>query len=101
MGVGGWGGGGLTEKLKKVSVSKINLRVFPYKYRLLSTKIENDFLCMDQIIWLVVQIIYLFNWRNWRKMILPATDGKNFFDRVYFKIMLLFSLLFNLKSYYF
>ena len=52
-------------------------------------------------IWLVVQIIFLLNvGHNLLKMILPATDGKTF-SRVCFNIMLLFFLVFNLKSYYF
>ena len=61
---------------------------------------------MVQIIWLVVQIMSFFNVRrNWLKlgmgMISPALDGNTFFSRVCFKIMLLFLLMFNLKSYYF
>ena len=68
---------------------------------LFSAKMENDFLCMVLIIWLVVQIICLLNVaRNWLKMILPATDGKTF-SHVYFNIMLLFFLFFNSESYYF
>ena len=67
---------------------------------LFSAKMENDFLCMVLIIWLVVQIVCLLNvGRNWLKMILPATDGKTF-SRIYFNIMLLFFLLFNSESYY-
>ena len=51
---------------------------------LLSAKMENDFLCMVLIIWLVVQIICLLNVRrNWLKMILPATDGKTFFPSLF------------------
>ena len=52
--------------------SLINITLF-------SAKIENDFLCMVQIIWLVVQIFAFFNvGRNWLRIILPATDS-NFF----------------------
>ena len=82
----GWnaGRGWKSERqVEKVSGSKINLWVSAslINIALFSAKMENDFLCMVLIIWLILQIICLLNvGRNWLKMILPATDGKTFFS---------------------
>ena len=64
---------------------------------LFSAKIENDFFCMVQIVWLVVQSAFFNVGRNWMKMIFPGTDGKISFHVFISKSVLLFSLVFNVS----